>query len=185
VTSDRQMTFSESVQVARRYEMSLSKWYQKRFGVHVLATYDYSGLQDDKAPKLMSVSDGLIVPDLLVCGLGRATWIECKWKAQTVEFRKTHTTVTGISARHFAHYESVKKESGCSVFIMFLHIKENEMRGGQIRGEAGRESESQGRLLLPPIHNQYQGDKFGRGGMVFWDWNSLHRFASLDEIMNA
>lgn len=163
-------TFEAKVLEARRYEKALATWFQRRFGAYVLPTYDYSGLQENKAPKLMSASAGLVIPDLLLCRNGKTTWAECKWKTNADLHRKTGHFVTGINARHFSHYKQVKNISGCDVVIMFLHILEGEMRGDEIDA-------------LPEVHHLYEGKMMGKGGMVFWQWDKLRRWCHLEDVM--
>jgi hypothetical protein len=168
--SQARSNFDEKKEVARGYEKALASWYQRKFGAHVLPTYDYSGLQDDKAPRLIGIDDGIVIPDLLVCCDGKTVWVECKWKSHADFNRKRQIRVTGISARHYEHYTRVKLISGCRVMLMFLHIAEEEMRGGEIDS-------------LPAISHRYDGLKMGRGGMIFWDYDLLKRWCNLNEIL--
>ena len=165
-------TFEEKVTEARTYERALSDWYQRKFGAHVLPTYDYSGLQENKAPKLICQNSGLVIPDLLVCGNGRTTWVECKWKTHADLHRKTGHLVTGVNARHFSHYQQVKTISGRCVYLMFLHVKEQEVRGAELDS------------LMETIHHTYDGDKMGYSGMVFWNWNDLKKWCNLEELLS-
>lgn len=156
---------------AKKYEEALARYFQRKYGALTLATYDYNGM-DNKAPKLMAwdSSSSLVIPDLLVCLKGRTSWVECKWKAEATLHRVTGDLTTGISARHFRHYQLVQEQSGCAVSLMFLHVAEGEMRGAKL-------------AELPPIHHVYDGGKMGYAGMIFWKYDSLPRICSLDEII--
>ncbi len=164
-------TFQQKRDEARHYEKALAAWFQHQFGAYILPTYDYSGLQDNKPPRLMGANDAFVIPDLLVTKSGRMTWVECKWKTHADLFRKTKTLCTGINARHWTHYQQVKKISGCDVVIMFLHIQEAEMRGDFID------------TLKNSIHHTYNGGKMGYNGMVFWDYNKLKKWCPLSDVM--
>jgi len=162
--------FAKKIEVARQFEKALAAWFQTRFGAYILPTYDYSGLQEDKPPKLLAESESLVIPDLLICRRGKTTWVECKWKSSTALHRNTNTPTTGINLRHWEHYLRVRRVSGCDVVVMFIHIAEQEMRGDTIE------------TLRANEHHRYDGGKMGRDGMIFWDWGKLRRWCTLAEV---
>ena len=163
--------FQNNLAEARKYEIALSKWLQKKFGFYVLPTYDYSGLQKNKAPKLSGMMNSFVIPDLLCFKPERKVWVECKWKSKAELYRKNNVYVTGIESRLFKQYQQVGKLSGIEVKIMFLHVAESEIRGNDLD------------FLSENINNYYAGDKFKNDGMVFWDFNKLHKWGNLNEII--
>lgn len=166
-------TDSFSVQRARAktVEEAVSAWLQQRGGF-VLPAYDYSGLQDDKAPRLTAVlpEDSLIVPDLFCARNGRSTWVEVKLKAGASFTRLTQRLETGLSRRLWDHYLAVEKTTGLPVWLLFVHEAEQEMRG-----------ESQ-QALLNSTPRYYTGTKMGRAGMVFVPWDKMRVLATWNDL---
>lgn len=169
----RQTDFRQKVAEARKYEVALSEWLQRRLGFHVLPTYDYSGLGEDKSPRLYHLDEHLVIPDLLAFRDGRGVWVECKWKTSATLHRITNTRCTGMSRRHFEHYRRVKAVSGHDVRIVFIHVAEGELRGDEIDA------------LAATVHHEYEGDKMGWSGMVFWDYDGLPLVGTLGELRIA
>lgn len=108
--------FAASVEYGRSAEVSIAGCLM-RAGRLVLPVYAYSGLSQDKAPKMQSAGgDGLVTPDLLVAGGGRVYWVEVKRKR-----RADPTTCrggrpeTGISLRLWNHYRKIKAQTGLLV----------------------------------------------------------------------
>ncbi len=58
--------FQSRLAAARVWEERFALWARRERGYHVLATYDFSGKGDDKAPKLLAPpgSESLVMPDL-------------------------------------------------------------------------------------------------------------------------
>lgn len=161
--------FRSALDKARVWERKLAAWVRRR-GWHVLPTYDFNGAGEDKAPALLSppgMTD-LVLPDLQCFRSGRVRWIECKWKARADEYRKGGYLVTGISLRLAGHYAQVRRATGADVWILFLHEREREVRGGPMAS-------------LPHSHD-YTGGVMGRAGMRFWRYAEIPRLCDLTEI---
>jgi hypothetical protein len=145
--------------------MKAAKWARSR-GYYVSGTYDFSGKDDNKAPKLMAPPRGesLVLPDLQcfkVTSPDPATWMEVKWKARAVLYRKGGYRVTGINKRHWQHYQKVQHLTSAKVFVMFIHDAESEIRADTLDD------------LRAYVSHEYDGDKMGRGGMVFWPYDDI------------
>jgi len=156
---------------AKVIEQAVSAWLQRRGGM-VLPAYDYSGFQDDKAPRLLALlpQDSLVLPDLLTACHGRCVWVEVKLKASASFTRLTQRLETGLSRRLWNHYLAVEKTTGIPVWLFFVHEQEREMRG-----------ESQ-RTLLGLEPRFYVGNKMGWAGMVFVPWDEMRVLATWDEL---
>lgn len=87
----------------------------------VVRSYDYSGSDDNKAPRMYSLNHerevGLVIPDLDVSRAGQRYWIEVKVKAKPLHYRKFDRLEHGISRRHYEAYKRVQRESGSPVWI--------------------------------------------------------------------
>lgn len=117
--------FASAVERARKIERAVARAIMAR-GVLVLAAYDFSGLSDNKAPKLEAFSslESLVVPDLFVARQGRSSWVEVKWKGGAFLFRKTRELETGINLRLWDQYQQVRSATGARVFLVFVHERE-------------------------------------------------------------
>lgn len=152
---------------SRVYEIAVSRWLQAAKAYHILPTYDYSGLGSGKAPRLLCEQHGLVIPDLLGAKDGGVQWFEVKLKAKAVVHRKTWTLVTGMSLRHFQHYQQVRQLTGAHVWVLFIHDEENVVRYGEIGTH------------LDPAHpntrwsHTWEKDTMDRGGTIFFRFNDL------------
>lgn len=138
-------------------------------GYYTLATYDYSGKADDKAPRLIAVSRGLVVPDVLAFHSAKpAAWFEVKLKARADLYRKTNTLETGFATRHLNAYRAVKALTGMNVWLVFIHEREDVVKACEI-----------GSL---PVSHVYSGDLMDRGGTTFFAFNQLTTITSATHL---
>lgn len=160
--------FDQQRERARRIEMALSLWLKRR-GYKVLPTYDYSGQQDNKAPKLESLQPehSLVVPDLFCIKRGRIRWVEVKLKSEAPMYRKLNRRQTGFSRRLWDHYNKVQEESGAEVILVFVHEKEREVRAARLD-------------TLKTMLQQWESRTMG--DMVYFPYDSLTLVATLDEL---
>ncbi|MFN7134036.1 MAG: hypothetical protein ACK4N5_18305 [Myxococcales bacterium] len=93
----------------------------------VVPSYDYTGSDGNKAPRLQFATFGLIVPDLDVCREGTRQWLEVKTYAGPAWNRRRKTLVHAIPARLFADYVAVEKQSGSPVWIAVLELSSGEL----------------------------------------------------------
>lgn len=119
---------------AKSYEIALSKYLRAKCGGSILATYDYSGLGEDKPPKLYGVEADFVIPDLLWFRNGQQRWFECKWKkgASPWPDKISKEIVTGFNLRHWNHYWAVQRETAISVSVIFIHAREKECLWGDL-----------------------------------------------------
>lgn len=164
-------TFADQLNFGREIEKCVSRWLMKR-GESILPVYDYSGLAEDKAPKLTNLhsSDSLVLPDLLGFRMGRGMWFEVKFKDSANFTRITGRLETGISKRLWDQYWRVAAISGLPVWLIFAHKKENEIRAGSLG-------------MLQHKCRFYEGGKMGRCGMVFFPYDSLILLSKYSDVV--
>lgn len=141
----------------------------KASGWRILPTYDYSGGDGDKAPKLEAARarDSLVVPDLLGVKGGRCIWYEVKSKARASLTHITGRLETGIDRRHARHYAAVQRESGFPVWVVLVHRQERVLIAAALDD-------------LRPLARVAKG-MGGREGMVFFPFeHAVWRRTPLD-----
>jgi hypothetical protein len=144
---------------SREFEAAMTVFLQAR-GYYTLATYDYSGKADDKAPRLLAVKRGLVIPDVLSFHKDKpGAWFEIKVKANADLYRKTGELVTGLATRHLNAYREVKMLTGMDVWLVFIHEREDVVKACEIDAL--------------PLSHQYTGDLMDRGGTTFFQFNKL------------
>lgn len=103
--------------LGRAGELLVSSWLQER-GWFIIPSYDYSGDERDKAPKLRGLRNAFPVPDLDVCRDGERCWVEVKTKTSARMFYKTGQYQHGVE--HYADYLRVQKETGNRAWLAIL-----------------------------------------------------------------
>lgn len=163
--------FDTQLEIGRRAEKAVGRWLMSR-GWLILPVYDYSGLGERKAPKLVAAQAlaSLVVPDLLACRKGLMRWAEVKWKLRADWTRSTQRKETGISKRLWLQYFEVHEQSGLEVWIVFVHQSEGEVRGASLWD------------LVALTPRYYDGGKMGRGGMVFFPYDRIPLLAQLSDV---
>lgn len=160
--------FERALAEARVWEQKAAAWLRRR-GWHVLATYDFSGKGDDKAPKLLAPpgDPDLVLPDLQMFRENGSRWVEVKYKARADHYRVGGYRVTGISRRLWGHYQRVEEITGADVWIVFLHGQEQEIRGERVSRLRGL------------VSHTYGGPLMGRHGMIFFRFDALPNWGPL------
>lgn len=97
----------------------IARWLRAR-GHCVLPAYE-KVIDDQKGPRLYTPSQKLVAPDMLVFRGGNQLWIEAKTKTRFSWYARGGYFVTGINERHFLDYVEVERETGLSVWLLFLH----------------------------------------------------------------
>src|ERR1700722_4695496 len=118
-------TSSPEFQRGRDAEKLIAQWMIDR-GFHVLPCYDYSGKDDDKAPKLRG-DKSYIIPDLDVCKGGKRYWVEVKNKGRITEHYRTGSMDVGMGKRLYENYLKVQEISGAPVLLMMLIEETQEL----------------------------------------------------------
>ena len=144
---------SELYKMGHSWELKVSVFLKKR-GNYVIPSYDYSGEENNKAPKLQGVLMEYVIPDLDVSKGGERRWIEVKSKAAAVLHRNSGDYVHGIPKRHYLSYLEVTKITGCEVWLVVCEENTGDILAAN--------------LSSLPIHHEYDGSKMSKGGMVFF-----------------
>lgn len=108
--------FDKQLARGRSGEKILSKLLQEK-GWHVIASYNYTGKDEDKAPKMYCLQQGRVIPDLDTAKDGKRLWVEVKTKYTFAPNPRTKIPQHGIDVRHFNDYKSVEKITGTSIWI--------------------------------------------------------------------
>jgi hypothetical protein len=127
----------------------------KRKGCFIIPSYDYSGEDNDKPPRLQGLLRSAIIPDLDVSRAGRRIWVEVKTKRRADWTRVTQRLEHGISLRHYNEYLDVQAITGTAVW---LAIYEEETGDVLVQKLAD----------LAAGARVYTGWKMGRDGMVYF-----------------
>jgi hypothetical protein len=123
-------------------ERIVATYLQKR-GYYVIPSYDYSGNDGDKAPKLQGLLHSHVIPDLDIAKGGKRKWCEVKTKRAATWTRITQQWEHGIPKRHLDAYLQVEAITGTDVFLVVYE----ESTGVLLRisakqiADTGRESE--------------------------------------------
>jgi len=144
---------NELFKMGHSWELKVAGFLKRR-GNYVIPSYDYSGEENDKAPKLQGPLEDYVIPDLDVSKNGERRWVEVKSKAGAVLHRKSGDYVHGIPKRHYKSYIEVAKITGCEVWIAVCEENTGDILVAN--------------LSSLPIHHEYDGPKMSRGGMVFF-----------------
>jgi hypothetical protein len=165
------MSFAEQLEVGHRYEKAVATWLLRR-GWRLLATYDFTGSNGDKAPRLLALnpSQGLIVPDLLGAKDGKSLWFEVKFKTAATFTRMTQRMETGIARRLFVHYSDVSRQTGIPVWLIFCHQEQDEVVSAELNA------------LATVAREQLRGPM---GPMVFFPCSAFKRLAALSDVAHA
>jgi hypothetical protein len=106
----------------RAAEQRVARWLQER-GWFIIPSYDYSGEDGEKAPRLQGLVAGHAVPDLDAARDGSRKWVEVKAKTQANVWRDRQAWGTpnvpehGINYSNYLDYLEVKRITGDEVWI--------------------------------------------------------------------
>lgn len=135
-------------------ELLVARWLMRR-GWYVVPSYDYSGEDGFKAPRMHGLRDGFVLPDLDVSKDGQRLWAEVKTKRVPTLHRITGRMEHGIAINHWKAYRRVQQESGCDVWLVIYEELARRLVVGRLSA-------------LEKNARFYQGDKMDRSGMVFF-----------------
>ena len=147
----------------RTGEQLIAGMLQKQ-GWYVIPSYDYSGEDGDKAPKLEGVDNAYPVPDLDISKGGSRRWAEVKTKAAATYTHITKRLEHGIPKRHFESYLKVQEITGCPVSLFVYEEDTGEVLYGSLDE-------------LAKVKRDYAGGKMSKGGMAFFPRDAMKLFA--------
>jgi hypothetical protein len=149
--------------MGRSVELTVSEWLKAR-GWYVIPSYDYSGNDRDKAPRLQGIADAFPVPDLDTGKAGERRWVEVKAKDSASFTHKTGRYEHGIE--HYDDYVKVAEITGTSAWLAIVEtttVRESRSRWG----ERGRLWVQSFEKLGPPRRSGILGKR-----MAYWPVDS-------------
>jgi len=111
--------FAEKRAIGRQGERVVEGWLQAR-GWWVIPSYDWSGENGDKAPRMYSNSGRIVLPDLDTCKDGMRRWVEVKAYDHSPWNRKHKCNTHGIKRRHYFDYGRVHEQTGSEVWLAVI-----------------------------------------------------------------
>lgn len=140
----------------------------RRRGWYVIPSYDYSGEDGNKSPKLEGLKEGYPVPDLDVARSGARLWVEVKTKKTPTYTRITGRLEHGIPLRLYRSYKRVQEITGCEVWLFIYEEETGDVLCGKLDA-------------LDGVKRIYEGDKMDQSGMVFWPRDAFRVFEQLPQ----
>jgi hypothetical protein len=117
----------------RTGEQVVARFLQER-GFYVIPSYDYSGDDGDKPPRLQGSADAFPVPDLDVARNGDRRWVEVKTKTAAIEYRKAGELRHGINLRHLESYRKVERETGTECWLAIYEESTGDLLAQTLTG---------------------------------------------------
>lgn len=108
--------FKQKLERGNTWEKFVAEMFRSN-GYYVIPSYDYSGREEGKAPKMLGNGRGVILPDLDVSKGGRRFWVEVKNKSEPSFYKKEKRDVHGIPIRHWEAYNEIQEITGCPVVL--------------------------------------------------------------------
>lgn len=108
----------------RNGEQRVAAWLQER-GWYVIPSYDFSGEDGDKAPKMQGLRERIVIPDLDVSRGGVRRWVEVKTKEKPDFTYTTQTWDHGIE--HYDDYLRVQEETGSEAWLAIYETSTGEL----------------------------------------------------------
>ena len=173
----READFLAHVEFGRIGERLVVDWLQAN-GYGVIPSYEYTGKDGAKAPRLMFQDRGLVIPDIDACKSARRSWLEIKTYHGPATNARRSVLVHGIPARLARDYAAVERETGTPVFILVLELDVGALRSARLA------SLSLWPCTCPPCERRGPGPCHARiKEGVYWARDSmlrLHRFSDRD-----
>ncbi len=140
-------------------------------GWHVIPSYDFTGDDANKAPRLKGKKSYYAIPDLDISKDGERLWIEVKTKEKPVWYRKGNRFEHGMNLRLWNGYKHVQEIGGTPIWI---YIYEEES-GWIIKQLLDR---------LAIGAREYRGYVMGPGGMIFFERDSFQEYKNIKQVRN-
>jgi hypothetical protein len=180
--------FEAQLEIGRLGER-LVEVFLKRSGEGVIPSYDYSGKDGQKAPRLQLLDRSLAIPDLDRAIRGWRRWGEVKtYRSPVPNRRRGGLLVHGFENRLFRQYLKVCELTGTTCQVLVLEYESGWLLGIELEEieSCGFDCECGGCVSVPQAWCRAPDSKgFERGR--YWPRNAMkpiHRFtdAELDPI---
>ena len=151
-------------------------------GSGVIPSYDFTGSDGQKAPRLMFSAHGLVIPDLDVSKDGIRSWLEVKTYHGPARNEREDCLVHGIERRLFDQYLGVEQATGTPVWIGVLEYLSGEFLIARLRS-----LKNVWPCMCPPCRNAAPRHCYSRGVQngMYWpkrDMQLLHVFSDDDLV---
>lgn len=174
-------SFQKNLAFGQMAETAIARWLISR-GAIILPIYDIE-YDTGKGPRLFSADANLVAPDLLAWTKGRFLWIEAKHKSVFTWSRRHGRWQTGIDLKHWRDYQRVSDTTDCDIWLLFLH--RCSMPDQRDRAYCPPECPTGlfGGMIAELAKNfSHEDMRHGHSGMVYWNYESLHAIAPLEEF---
>jgi len=125
------LVFTASIARGRIAEHIVARWLRDR-GWSIVPSYDYTGSDGGKAPRMTGRDRSHVIPDLDVARSGTRMWCEVKAYQRAVINRQHQLLVHGIKGAHYHDYLSVERETGTRVYIMIIELDSGVLLGAPL-----------------------------------------------------
>lgn len=172
--------FDQNLAHGQLGESIIARWCIAR-GNSVLPVYEKE-IDTGKGPRFFTSEGQVVAPDMFL--MPAMKWVEAKHKTVCSWYRKGGYWCTGIDLHHYSGYQQVQTISRQPVWLLFLHRSympdpRDIQHGCPPRCPVGLYGGSLAHLVR---HESHRHENWGRYGMVYWDIETLTRFATLEEI---
>ena len=172
--------FDQNLAHGQLGESIIARWCIAR-GNSVLPVYEKE-IDTGKGPRFFTSQGQVVAPDMFL--MPAMKWVEAKHKTVCSWYRKGGYWCTGIDLNHYSGYQQVQTISRQPVWLLFLHRSympdpRDIQHGCPPRCPVGLYGGSLAHLVR---HESHRHENWGRYGMVYWDIETLTRFATLEEI---
>lgn len=99
----------------------------RRRGGYIVPSYDYSGLANDKPPRLHGLHCAYAIPDLDIATKQGRIWLEVKTYTRPTFYRKIGEWQHGIRSRLWRHYCDVERLTHTPVWICVYELESQEV----------------------------------------------------------
>lgn len=141
----------------------------------------------DRGPCLCTPSGEVVTTDFLLIKGVRVIWVEAKSKTRSNFFGKTGKWQTGIDLEYWDAYNQIAKLTPFPVWIFFLHEDETLSELDRFYGATGKAPTGLWGATLDYLEKtwHHKSDRYGAGGMIYWELDRLNQRATLDEFREA
>lgn len=177
---DRQ--FQNRLAFGQMAETKIARWILSK-GAVIMPIYDIE-YESGKGPRIFSIEEQYIAPDLLVFHQGKMYWIEAKHKSVFTWYRKGKYWTTGIDLHHYRQYLKVEQLLKFPIRLLFLHESNipapiDRRYSCPPQCPTGLFGQSLGYLTQ---HESHRSPKHGPMGMVYWAYETLQLRAQLSDL---
>jgi hypothetical protein len=125
------VSFDQQLRLGRIGERLVSEWAKGR-GWFVVPSYEFSGANGDKAPRMQGSAASYVIPDLDVARQGLRLWLEVKTYDYSPINKALGAQVHGLKRRLHENYLAVQEHTGSPVHVGVLEISTGELLIGRL-----------------------------------------------------